>query len=213
MGLPAGGSTNATSPDPEVPVALNVLALVCTLKPSPAPSSADRMARLMLEQFPGATTDVVRMVDAGVKPGIANDEGDGDGWPAVRAKVDAADVLVVTGPIWNGQPASPFMQVHERLNAVLSEKDDHQRTPLFGKVAVLGVVGNEDGARHVQSLMMAALSELGLSFPAVPLAYHLGDDLVDQDEVEQADLELVQRVCANAAHLATVLKASPYPGV
>ena len=167
----------------------------------------------MLAQFPGATTDVVRVVDEHVAPGILNDMGDGDGWPAVRAKVDAADVLVVTGPIWNGQPASPFLQVPERLNAVLSEKDDRGRTPLFGKVAVLGVVGNEDGARHVQSIMMAALSELGMSFAAVPLAYHLGDDLVDQDEVEDADLELVQRACSGAAHLATVLRAQPYPGV
>lgn len=195
------------------PAALNVLALVCTLKPSPEPSSADRMARLMLGQFRGATTDVARVVDHDVRPGILTDMGGGDGWPALRAKVDAADVLVLTGPIWNGQPASPFLQVPERLNAVLSEKDDQQRTPLFGKVAVLGVVGNEDGARHVQSIMMAALSELGLTFPAVPLAYHLGDDLVDQDEVEDADLELVQRVCAHAAHLAAVLRAAPYPGV
>ena len=192
---------------------LNVLAIVCTLKRSPEPSSADRMAQLMLAEFPGATTDVVRVVDAAVAPGLLNDMGDGDGWPAVRARIDAADVLVLTGPIWNGQPASAFLQVPERLNAVLSEKDDQQRTPLFGKVAVLGVVGNEDGARHVQSIMMAALSELGLSFPAVPLAYHLGDDLVDQDEVEDADLTLVQRACSNAAHLATVLRDQPYPGV
>jgi hypothetical protein len=78
---------------------------------------------------------------------------------------------------------------------------------------VLGVVGNEDGARHVQSIMMAALSELGLSFAGVPLAYHLGDDLVDQDEVEDADLELVRRACSNARHLAGVLAANPYPGV
>lgn len=192
---------------------LNVLALVCTLKPSPEPSSADRMARLMLEQFEGATTDLVRLVDEGVKPGLLDDMGDGDGWPGVREKIDAADVLVLAGPIWNGQPASPFGQVHERLNAVLAQKDDRGRTPLFGKVAVLGVVGNEDGARHVQSIMMAALSELGLSFAAVPLAYHLGDDLVDQDEVEDADRELIARACSNAAHLATVLKASGYPGV
>ena len=195
------------------PVPLTVLALVCTLKRSPEPSSADRMARLMLEQFPGATTDVVRVVDHDVAPGLLDDMGDGDGWPAIRAKVDAADVLVVTGPIWNGQPASPFLQVPERLNAVLSQKDGRQRTPLSGKVVVLGVVGNEDGARHVQSIMMAALSELGLSFAAVPLAYHLGDDLVDQEEVEDADLELVQRACANAAHLASVLRATPYPGL
>ncbi len=192
---------------------LNVLALVCTLKPSPEPSSAERMARLLLEQFDDATTGVIRIVDERVLPGILTDQGPGDGWPSVRARIDAADVLVLTGPIWNGQPASPWLQVPERLNAVLSEKDEHERTPLFGKVAVLGVVGNEDGARHVQSIMMSALSELGVTFAAVPLAYHLGQDLVDVEEVDEDDLVLVRRVASNAAHLAGVLRASPYPGV
>ena len=191
------------------------LALVCTLKPSPQPSSAARLAELLLEPFAkeGWETATRRMVDHEVKPGTANDEGGGDAWPALRAEVDAADVLLLVTPIWNGQPASPYGQVAERLNAVLSEKDDHQRTPLFGKVGVIGVVGNEDGARHVGGIGMAALSELGLTFAAVPLAYYLGEDLVEQDEVPDSVAEMVARTASNAIHLSGLLTAQAYPGV
>jgi multimeric flavodoxin WrbA len=192
-----------------------VLALVCTLKPSPQPSSAARLAELLLEPFAkeGWETATRRIVDHEVKPGTATDEGDGDAWPALRAEVDAADVLLLVTPIWNGQPASPYVQVAERLNAVLSEKDDRQRTPLFGKVGVIGVVGNEDGARHVGGIGMAALSELGLTFAAVPLAYYLGEDLVEQDEVPDSVAEMVARSASNAMHLSGLLKAQAYPGV
>jgi len=149
---------------------VNVLALVCTLKPSPEPSSADRFADVLLAAFPKAATDKVRLADVGVERGLQHDMGGADGWPAVKAKVEAADVLVLVTPIWNGQPSSYFLQVGERLNAVLAESDEQHRTPLYGKVAVLGVVGNEDGAHHVGGIGMAMLADLGLSFgrPASP---------------------------------------------
>lgn len=198
-----------------IPDPMTALALVCTLKPSPAPSSAARLAEVLLQPFADAgwQTSSLRMVDHLVRPGTATDEGDGDEWPALRARVDAADVLLLVTPIWNGQPASPYLQVAERLNAVLSEKDDRERTPLFGKVGVIGVVGNEDGARHVGGIGMAALSELGLTFAAVPLAYYLGEDLVEQDEVPDSVTEMAARTGSNAIHLARLLKGSAYPGV
>lgn len=127
---------------------MNVLALVCTLKPSPEPSSADRFSDVLLAAFPGATTGKVRLADVGVARGLQHDMGGGDGWPGVKAQVAAADVLVVVTPIWNGQPSSYFLQVGERLNAMLADSDEQHRTPLYGKVALLGVVGNEDGAHH-----------------------------------------------------------------
>jgi hypothetical protein len=37
-------------------------------------------------------------------------------------------------------------RVIERMDAFLSETDDRGRMPSYGKVAVLAIVGNEDGA-------------------------------------------------------------------
>lgn len=192
---------------------MHVLSLVCTLKPSPEPSSTERFAQTLLAAFPGATTDSVRLADVGVALGLRHDMGGGDGWPAVKAKVDAADVLVVVTPIWNGQPSSLFVQVGERLNAVLADSDDAHRTPLYDKVAVIGVVGNEDGAHHAGGIGMAMLADLGLSFAPACVAYYLGEDLVERDEVPEQQRQMAALTCANAAHLATTLAERGYPGV
>ena len=191
---------------------MHVLALICTLKPSPEPSSAARFADVLLEAFPGATTDSVRLADVGVARGLQHDMGGGDGWPAVKAKIDAADVVVVVSPIWNGQPSSLLLQVGERLNAVLADSDDRQRTPLYGTVGVLGVVGNEDGAHHVGGIGMAMLADLGMTFAPACVAYYLGEDLVEQDEVPAAQRDMAALTCSNAAHLAGLLAARGYPG-
>jgi hypothetical protein len=68
---------------------LRALALVCSLKPSPAPSSSELMARQVLEQLArhGVTGDVVRVVDHDVKPGVEVDTGKGDAWPGIRARL------------------------------------------------------------------------------------------------------------------------------
>ena len=70
-----------TSPTP-----LRALALVCSLKPSPAPSSSELMARQVLDELKkhGVSGDVVRVVDHDVKPGVEVDMGEGDEWPAIR---------------------------------------------------------------------------------------------------------------------------------
>ena len=70
-------------------VSLRALALVCSLKPSPAPSSSDLMARQVLAELAGhgVTGDVVRVVDHDVKPGVEVDMGEGDAWPGIRQQV------------------------------------------------------------------------------------------------------------------------------
>ncbi len=131
----------------------------------------------------------------------------------MKAKVDAADVLVLVSPIWNGQPSSLFLQVGERLNAMLADSDERHRTPLYGKVGVLGVVENEDGAHHVGSVGMAMLADLGMTFAPACLPYYLGEDLADQDEVPPELWDVAALTCSNTAHLATLLGKECCPGV
>jgi multimeric flavodoxin WrbA len=105
----------------------------------------------VLEQLQeyGVTGEVLRVVDHGVKFGVTTDEGDGDGWPAIRARLMSSDILVLATPIWLGQPSSVCKVVLERLDAELSETDDEGRLSTYGTVAAVAVVGNEDGAHHV----------------------------------------------------------------
>jgi multimeric flavodoxin WrbA len=198
---------------------LRALALVCSLKPSPAPSSSDLIARQVLEQLAqhDVTGEVVRVVDHDVKPGVDKDMGEGDAWPTIRQKVLAADVLVLATPTWMGQASSVCMRVLERLDAELSEKDDQGRPSVSGKVAVCAVVGNEDGAHHIASQVFQALNDVGFSIPAQGSTYWNGEamqgtDYLDLEETPEATAGTNRTAAANAAHLARLLKAAGYPG-
>ena len=199
---------------------LSALALVCSLKASPAPSSSDLMARQILEELGkhGVTTaDVVRVVDHAVLPGVEVDMGDGDAWPAIREQMMAADILVVATPTWVGHMSSVAQRVLERLDGELSETDDSGRPLLAGKVAVTAVVGNEDGAHKITADLFQALDDIGFTIPSQGGTYWNdeamgGRDYKDLDETPEAVASTTATLAENAAHLARVLKASPYPG-
>lgn len=198
---------------------LSALVLVCSLKPSPAPSSSERLGREVaahLEELGVGVDDVVRVADHHVRFGVSSDEGDGDEWPAIRAKVLAADVLVLATPIWMGQPSSVSKMVLERLDNEIAETDDAGRPILSGKVAVVAVVGNEDGAHHVSAELFQALVDVGYSIPAQALTYWVGEamqstDYNDLDSTPEKTAGTTATAAANAVHLARLLKDSPYP--
>jgi hypothetical protein len=87
---------------------LRALVLNCTLKPAPTASSSEVLGNEVLAALKqhGVEGEMVRVVDERVSFGVQLDEGDGDGWPRVREKVLAADILVVATPIWLGQPSA-----------------------------------------------------------------------------------------------------------
>ena len=198
---------------------LRALALVCSLKPSPAESSSDLISRQVLEALAqhDVVGEAVRVVDHDVKPGVEKDMGEGDAWPALRDKVLAADVLVLATPTWMGQASSVCMRVLERLDAELSEKDDLGRPSVFGKVAVCAVVGNEDGAHHIASQVFQALNDVGFTIPAQGSTYWNGEAMhgTDYKDLESTPEETAGTnavVAANAAHLARLLKGANFPG-
>ena len=197
---------------------LRALALVCSLKPSPAPSSSELMATQVLDELGkhGVSGDVVRVVDHDVKPGVELDMGDGDAWPAIREQVMAADILLISTPTWVGHMSSVAQRVLERLDAELSETDDSGRPLVTGKVAVTAVVGNEDGAHKITADLMQALDDIGFTIPAQGGTYWNDEamgsrDYNDLDETPEAVASTNATLAENAAHLARLLKANPYP--
>ncbi|WP_193612723.1 flavodoxin family protein [Nocardioides lijunqiniae] len=197
---------------------LRALVLSCTLKPSPAESSATLLGTQVLDALAphGVTGEVVRVVDHQVRFGVSTDEGDGDEWPVLRRKMLDADILVIATPIWMGQPASVCKMVLERLDAEISETDDQGRMLTFGKVAVVAVVGNEDGAHHTVAEVLQALNDTGFSIPANAGTYWVGEamhatDYQDLDETPDKTASTTKTAAANAAHLARLLKSEEYP--
>ncbi|MGW4487412.1 flavodoxin family protein [Amycolatopsis sp. NPDC004368] len=197
---------------------MRVLALVCTLKPSPATSSSDLIARQLLDLFAerGATGELVRVVDHDVKPGVEADLGDGDAWPELRRKIGDADILLIATPTWVGHMSSVAQRVLERLDAALSETDGEGRPAMYGKVAVAAVVGNEDGAHKIIADLFQALDDIGFSVPAQGATYWNGEamkggDYNDLPETPEAVASTNATLVRNAVHLATLLGKDQYP--
>ncbi|UJW29319.1 NAD(P)H-dependent oxidoreductase [Saccharothrix sp. AJ9571] len=198
--------------------ALRAVALTCSLKPSPAPSSTELLAGQVLDELRGhgVECESIRVVDHDVRPGVEKDMGDGDAWPSIREKVLGADILVMASPTWVGHMSSVAQRVLERLDAELSETDDEGRPLMFGKVAVTAVVGNEDGAHKITADLFQALNDTGFTIPAQGGTYWNGEamtpgDYNDLDSTPDAVASTNATLARNAAHLATLLKSTPYP--
>ena len=199
---------------------LTALALVCTLKPSPDPSSSEKLAGEVLAALRehDVSGESVRVVDHDVRPGVEKDMGDGDAWPAIRDKVLSADIVILATPTWMGHPSSIAHRVLERLDAELSETDDEGRPILFGKVAVVAAVGNEDGAHLISAEVFQALNDVGFTIPAQGVTYWNGEamgsvDYQDLPKTPDATAGTTKTVAANAAHLARLLKGANCPVV
>lgn len=200
---------------------LTAIAFNSTLKSSDAnaPSSTDFMLDLIRKALKRHQIDmsIVWLADHDIKPGVSADEGEGDHWPQIRQELLAADILVVGTPIWLGQPSSVCKRALERMDAFLGETDGAGRMPTFGKVAIVAVVGNEDGAHHVSAELYQALNDVGFSLPPNAVAYWVGEamqgtDFVDLDRVPEKVQSAIDMAVANAVHLAGLLTEQPYGG-
>lgn len=200
---------------------LTAIALNCSLKKSSGEaSSTDAMIAVLKEHLAKQDVELsetIRIADHNVPPGVTSDEGEGDDWPGIREKILSHDILVFGGPIWMGQIGSVAKRVLERMDAFLSETDDEGRMPSYGKVAVAAIVGNEDGAYFSSAQLFQALNDVGWTIPAVAACYWVGEamgstDFKDLGKTPDKVTETARMVAANAAHLAALLQANPYPG-
>ena len=198
--------------------ALSAFGMNCTLKSGPERSSTQKLLDQILHAMTKYDVEVssVRVADHNVKTGVKADEGEGDEWPALRRSVLEANILVMASPIWMGQPSSVCKRVLERMDAFLDEIDKQGRYPTFGRVAVVAVVGNEDGAHHVTAELYQALADVGFTIPGGSSAYWVGEAMgsknyVDLDRTPKKVASTIKTLASNAAHLAALLKNNPYP--
>ena len=201
---------------------ITAIAINCTLKASGGePSSTDKMIGLIAGELKKRGVEVrgtIRIADHDIKPGVTSDEGPGDAWPDIRRKILDCDILIFGTPIWLGQPSSIAKRVVERMDAFFSETDDAGRMSSFNRVAVVGIVGNEDGAHHVTAALLQALNDTGWTIPAQAACYWVGEamhktDFKDLPEIPKNVAGLAGILAANAVHVANLLKGAPYPGV
>jgi multimeric flavodoxin WrbA len=160
---------------------LSALFLNCTLKRSPERSHTDgliAMSRAILESA-DVRVEVVRPVDHEIAPGVQRDMRQHgfarDDWPELVTKIDAAEILVLTTPIWLGEKSSVATRVVERLYALSGERNARGQYYYYGKVAGCLVTGNEDGAKHCAMNLLYSLQHVGFAIPPQADAAWVGE--------------------------------------
>jgi multimeric flavodoxin WrbA len=197
---------------------VRALVLNCTLKPSPAESNTEALARVVIKALEGhgVTTELVRVADHDVRPGVSSDEGDGDQWPRLRAKVLESEILVMASPTWLGTMSSVAKRVLERMDAMISETDDQGRPVAYNQVAGVIVTGNEDGAHHVINEIAGALGDIGFNIPGQAWTYWNkgpgpGPSYTETDEGHDWSASTGEAAAGNLVAVARALQATPMP--
>src|SRR5689334_2328924 len=125
-----------------------------TLAPSPAPSHTELLidiSKHIMEKH-GVDVEVIRTIDhdiaTGVYPDMREHGAKTDEWPDIYKRVEAADILVLAGPIWLGDNSSMTKKIIERLYACSALLNDKGQYAYYGKVGGSLITGNEDGVKH-----------------------------------------------------------------
>ncbi len=160
---------------------LKALFINCTLKLSPELSHTQGLidiSRAIMEKN-GVAVDVVRAVDHdiayGVWPDMTEHGWDKDEWPPILEKVMAANILVITSPIWLGEKSSVCTKVIERLYAASGQLNSEGQYAYYGRVGGCLITGNEDGAKHCSMNILYSLQHLGYVIPPQADAGWLGE--------------------------------------
>lgn len=160
---------------------LSALFINCTLKRSPDRSHTQGLidiAASIMEKN-GVSTETVRAVDHDIAYGVWPDMTEhgwmSDAWPAILKKVMAAEILVITSPIWLGEKSSVCTKVIERLYAASGQLNSDGQYAYYGRVGGCLITGNEDGAKHCSMNILYSLQHLGYVIPPQADAGWLGE--------------------------------------
>jgi len=193
----------------------------CTLKQSPEASNTDALINQAVKEFTklGVESEVIRVVDYNVKPGVTSDEGEGDDWPELLQKIRECDIFIIGSPIWVGYTCSVAQRVTERLDAVFYEEELHNLENgqyfFYNKVGGVLVTGNEDGAHNVTARILWALNEFGCTIPSNASAYWVGEAgpgpsyIKASGEKYEYTNNMVLMMAHNLMNMASLLKENP----
>jgi multimeric flavodoxin WrbA len=152
-----------------------------TLSKSPAHSHTEsliKVSQAIMEKH-GVKTEIIRTIDTNIATGTWPDMREhgvkADEWPEIYKRVEAADILVVAGPIWLGDNSSETKKVIERLYACSSLLNKQGQYAYYGKVGGCLVTGNEDGVKHCAMNVLYSLQHLGCVIPPQADAGWIGE--------------------------------------
>src|SRR3954466_9634268 len=160
---------------------LSALYINCTLKRSPEVSHTQGLADLSIAimERSGVAVETIRAVDheiaTGVYPDMTEHGWERDDWPAIPEKVPAADILVLTSPIWLGEKSSVCTRVVERLYGDSHILNDDGQYAYYGPVGGCLTPGDERGPRRWAMRFPCGPQPLGSGTPPQADSAWLGE--------------------------------------
>lgn len=203
---------------------LKALYFNCTLTKSPELSHTELLIGISrsIMQKHGVEVETIRAIDhdiaTGIYPDMREHGWETDEWPEIYKKVQAADIVVLCGPIWLGDNSSVMKKVIERLYANSHILNEHGQYADYGKVGGCLITGNEDGVKHCAMNVLYSLGHLGYTIPPQADAGWIGEagpgpsygDKLDDGTRAGLDNDFTNRnttfMTWNLMHLAKMLK-------
>src|SRR5579863_6699859 len=152
-----------------------------TLTKSPEPSHTELLIKVSTDIMHkhGVKTELIRTIDhdiaTGVWPDMREHGWKTDEWPDIYKRVEAADILIIAGPIWLGDNSSETKKVIERLYANSHLLNKEGQYAFYGKVGGCLITGNEDGIKHCAMNVLYSLQHLGCVIPPQADAGWIGE--------------------------------------
>lgn len=195
-----------------------------TLAKSPEKSHTElliNVSKKIMEKH-GVQVEVLRTIDHDIATGVYPDMREHgyktDEWPEIYKRVEAANILVLAGPIWLGDNSSMTKKIIERLYACSGLLNEAGQYAYYGKVGGSLITGNEDGVKHCTMNTLYSLQHLGCVIPPQADAGWIGEvgpgasygDKLDDGSTAGIDNDFTNRnttfMTWNLMHLAKMLK-------
>jgi multimeric flavodoxin WrbA len=204
---------------------LKALYINCTLKKSPGKSNTQGVVDISMNIMKknGVKVEEIRAIDydiaTGVYPDMREHGWSSDEWPELFKKVQAADILIIAGPIWLGDNGSVTKRIIERLYACSSKLNDAGQWVYYNKVGGCLITGNEDGLKHCAMDILYSLQHIGYTIPPQADAGWLGEVGPGPSYLDEGsggpENDFTNRnttfMTWNLMHLAAILKQFPIP--
>lgn len=183
-------------------------------------SHTETLCELVMERLREheVRSEIVRLVDFDIKPGLKSNMGKGDEWPGILKKILAADILVFATPIWWGNQSSLMQRVIERLDELHDELRETGESRLANKIGGIVITGEEDGEQHITGNISNFMLSIGVTLPPLCAVSYLGeykratkDSLARRFREEKQYANAAETMARNLAFFARLLSENNIP--
>ncbi len=197
---------------------IKAVVLLGTLKANPTLSNTDVLCELLAEQLKKykISSEIIRLADYQIDPGIETHVKKKDDWPALLRKVLGSEIVIFATPIWWGAHSSLLQRVIERMDALNDELLETGISPFSNKAGGVVITGAEDGAQQVIAGLLNFMIWNGLTIPPASTLAYLGSPgdskaAVAKSFRKEPTISMAEMMARNLNHAVNMLRAMPYP--